>query len=73
MLSRAAAIKAYTAEKVRRELESKGVLIEAASWQGVAEEAPAAYKNVDEVAEVSHEVGIATKVARLVPLGVVKG
>jgi len=73
MLSRAAAIKAYTAEKVRRELESKGVLIEAASWQGVAEEAPAAYKNVDEVAEVSHAVGIATKVARLVPLGVVKG
>jgi tRNA-splicing ligase RtcB len=73
MLSRAAAIKAYTAEKVRRELESKGVLIEAASWQGVAEEAPAAYKNVDEVADVSHAVGIATKVARLVPLGVVKG
>ena len=73
MLSRAAAIKAYTAEKVRRELESRGVLIEAASWQGVAEEAPAAYKNVDEVAEVSHAVGIATKVARLVPLGVVKG
>jgi len=73
MLSRAAAIKAYTAERVRRELESKGVLIEAASWQGVAEEAPAAYKDVDEVAEVSHAVGIATKVARLVPLGVVKG
>jgi tRNA-splicing ligase RtcB (3'-phosphate/5'-hydroxy nucleic acid ligase) len=73
MLSRAAAVKAYTAEKIKRELESKGVLIEAASWRGVAEEAPAAYKNVDEVAEVSHAVGIATKVARLVPLGVVKG
>jgi len=73
MLSRAAAVKAYTAEKIKRELESKGILVEAASWRGVAEEAPAAYKNVDEVAEVSHAVGIATKVARLVPLGVVKG
>jgi tRNA-splicing ligase RtcB len=73
MLSRAAAVRAYTADRIKRELESKGVFIEAASWRGVAEEAPAAYKNVDEVAEVSHEVGIATKVARLVPLGVVKG
>ncbi|MEM3891003.1 MAG: RtcB family protein [Nitrososphaerales archaeon] len=73
MLSRAAAVKAYTADRIKRELESKGVMIEAASWRGVAEEAPAAYKNVDEVAEVSHAVGIATRVARLVPLGVVKG
>jgi len=73
MLSRAAAVRAYTADKIKRELEAKGVFIEAASWRGVAEEAPAAYKDVDQVAEVSHEVGIATKVARLVPIGVVKG
>ncbi len=39
----------------------------------VSEEAPGAYKDVDRVVEVSHEVGIATKVARLVPIGVSKG
>jgi tRNA-splicing ligase RtcB len=39
----------------------------------VSEEAPEAYKNVDSVADVSHQLGIATKVARLVPIGVTKG
>ena len=41
--------------------------------RGLVEETPEAYKDVDAVAEVSDRVGIATKVARLVPLGVVKG
>ena len=40
---------------------------------GVVEEAPEAYKNVDSVVDVSHKLGIATKVARLVPIGVIKG
>ncbi len=73
MLSRAAAVRAHPAEQVKRNLNSRGIIIEAASWKGVAEEAPEAYKNVDEVAEVSHSVGIGLKVARLVPIGVVKG
>lgn len=73
MMSRAAATRAYPAQEVKRNLESRGILVEAASWKGVAEEAPGAYKDVDAVADVSHRVGIATKVARLVPIGVVKG
>jgi tRNA-splicing ligase RtcB len=47
--------------------------LEAADVKVVSEEAPEAYKDVDIVAEVSHRVGIATKVARIVPIGVVKG
>lgn len=73
MMSRAAAVRAYSPQSIKRRLESKGIQIEAASWKGVAEEAPEAYKDVDAVADVSHRVGIATKVARLVPIGVVKG
>ncbi|MGQ9719012.1 MAG: RtcB family protein [Nitrososphaerales archaeon] len=72
-MSRAAAIRAYPASGIKRKLENRGILVEAASWKGVAEEAPEAYKDVDAVAEVSHRVGIATKVAKLVPIGVVKG
>jgi tRNA-splicing ligase RtcB len=48
-------------------------MIRAADMAVVSEEAPAAYKDVDRVANVSHELGIATKVARLLPLGVTKG
>ena len=73
MMSRAAAVRSYPAENVTRALKSKGILVEAASWKGIAEEAPEAYKDVDAVVDVSHRVGIATKVARLIPLGVVKG
>ncbi len=73
MMSRAAAIRSYRADDVKHELEKKGILVQAASWQGVVEEAPGAYKDVDAVAEVSHEAGIATKVVRLRPLGVIKG
>jgi len=61
------------AEDVKHELEEKGIFIQSASWQGIVEEAPSAYKDVDAVAQVSHDVGIATKVARLRPIGVIKG
>ncbi len=73
MMSRAAAVRTYKADELKRELEEKGVIVQSASWKGVLEEAPGAYKDVDAVAEVSHQVGIATKVVRLRPLGVVKG
>ena len=72
-MSRAAAVRKYPAQEVKRGLEKRGILVESASWRGVAEEAPGAYKDVDAVADVSHRVGIGTKVARLVPIGVVKG
>jgi tRNA-splicing ligase RtcB (3'-phosphate/5'-hydroxy nucleic acid ligase) len=72
-MSRSAAKKSYTVESVKKQLESKGIYIKALSANGIVEETPQAYKDVDAVVEVSHRLGIATKVARLVPLGVVKG
>ncbi len=72
-MSRGAAIRTYPYESVRQDLQSRGIILEAASKKGVAEEAPGAYKDVDAVADVSHNVGIATKVVRLTPIGVVKG
>jgi tRNA-splicing ligase RtcB len=72
-MSRSAAKKSYTADSVKKQLESKGIYIRALSKNGIVEETPDAYKDVDAVVEVSHRLGIATKVARLVPLGVIKG
>ncbi|MDA4130224.1 MAG: RtcB family protein [Thaumarchaeota archaeon] len=73
MMSRGAATRTYPYEVVRRDLESKGIMLESASKKGVVEEAPGAYKDVDMVAEVSDRVGIGTKVVRLTPVAVVKG
>ena len=53
-------------------MEKKGIDVEAGSWKGLAEEAPSAYKDVDEVVRVSHEVGIGNLVARLKPIAVMK-
>jgi tRNA-splicing ligase RtcB len=72
-MSRSAAKRRYTPEGVRGTLESRGIYVKALTREGVVEETPEAYKDVDAVAEVSHELGIATKVARLVPIGVIKG
>ena len=73
VMSRSAAIRMYPYEQIRQDLESRGILLEAASKKGAVEEAPGAYKDVDIVADVSHKVGIATKVVRLTPMAVVKG
>ncbi|MEM1989729.1 MAG: RtcB family protein [Candidatus Bathyarchaeia archaeon] len=73
MLSRAAATKRFTGGEIKRQLESRGIVVRAASMAVLAEEADPAYKNVDKVAEVSNAVGIATFVARLIPIAVVKG
>ena len=72
-LSRAAATRRYWGSTVKKELEQRGILIRAANIRVVAEEAPGAYKDIDRVAMVSHKVGIATLVARMVPMGVTKG
>jgi len=72
-MSRSAARRNYTSDGVRKNLESRGVYIKALSREGMVEETPEAYKDVDSVVEVSHCLGIATKVARLVPIGVIKG
>lgn len=72
-MSRSAAKRSYTAEGVKSTLESRGIYVKALTREGVVEETPEAYKDVDAVANVSHELGIATKVARLLPMGVIKG
>ena len=72
-MSRSAAKRRWGPRDVQRGLSEKGIMLRAAEMGTVAEEAPGAYKDVDRVAEVSHQVGIATKVCRLVPLGVTKG
>src|SRR3989344_2926294 len=73
VLSRSYAIKNLKMEEVEKELKAHDVLLKAGSRKGALEEAPAAYKDVNEVARVSHELGIGQLVARLKPLAVVKG
>jgi len=73
MMSRSAAKRRYVGGNVKTALEKRGIVVRAASAEVLAEEADAAYKNVDVVADVSDKLGIATKVARLVPIAVIKG
>lgn len=58
---------------LKKELEKKGVTVRAGSLQGLAEEAPFAYKDIEAVVEVVHQAGLAKKVARLRPVAVIKG
>ena len=71
--SRHQAARAVHGRDLHDQLERQGILIRGASWRGLAEEAPDAYKDVDIVAEISEQAGLARRIARLVPLGVVKG
>jgi tRNA-splicing ligase RtcB len=72
-MSRSKAKKAVRGENLQRELEKDGIHVRAGSLSGLAEEAPAAYKDVDEVVETVSGAGIARKVARLRPVAVIKG
>jgi len=72
-MSRAGARKRISGQELRRELEGAGIVIRSASARGLAEEAPFAYKDVDRVVEVVERTDLAARVARLRPLGVVKG
>jgi len=72
-MSRHQAIRTLSAKEIVRNLEKRGILVKCWSLRGIAEEAPEAYKNIDEVIDVVHQTGISKKVARLVPLAVIKG
>jgi tRNA-splicing ligase RtcB len=72
-MSRTAAKKAVDAPTLKKELLGKGISVEAGSYKGLAEEAPLAYKDVDLVVETVHRAKLATKVAKLSPIGVIKG
>ena len=72
-MSRHEATRRISGQEVVKNLESKGITVKCWSFRGIAEEAPLAYKNIDEVVEVVHNAGLSKKVVRLVPLAVIKG
>ncbi|MGV8151528.1 MAG: RtcB family protein [Candidatus Nanoarchaeia archaeon] len=71
--SRTKARKELDAKNIKKELENKGIEIESGSIEGIVEEAPSAYKDIDEVVKVSDSVGIGKLVAKLKPIAVMKG
>ena len=72
-MSRTRARKQTGGAEVRRQLEAQGIVVRCPSNKGLAEEAPFAYKDVERVVEVVERAGLARRVVRLVPIGVVKG
>jgi tRNA-splicing ligase RtcB len=73
VMSRHEALRRFRGEKIRDDLAKRGIELKSTSWKGVAEEAAEAYKDVDEVVRVSNEVGLGRLVAKLAPIGVMKG
>jgi tRNA-splicing ligase RtcB (3'-phosphate/5'-hydroxy nucleic acid ligase) len=73
LMSRTAAKRGKNARDEQRKLEERGILVRSETRDGILEELPEAYKNVDEVIEVVHNAGLARKVARLRPMAVIKG
>lgn len=73
LMSRTKAKKFVRGSTLKEQLEKEGISVRSGSFSGLAEEAPLAYKDVEDVVEVVHNLGLATKVCRLKPVGVVKG
>lgn len=73
VMSRHAAMRTQRLEDVKKELQEKGIDVEAGSWKGLVEEAPSVYKDIDEVVRVSDKLGIGRLVAKLKPIAVMKG
>jgi len=72
-MSRTQAKREVRGSELKQELNKRGIIINAGSLSGLAEEAPTAYKDVDEVVEIVHQAGIAKKIARFKPVVVIKG
>ncbi|MBI2626522.1 MAG: RtcB family protein [Candidatus Nealsonbacteria bacterium] len=73
MMSRHEAMRRVSGQEVVKELEQKGIIVKCWSYRGIAEEAPIAYKDINNVVEVVHNAGLSKKVAKLIPLAVIKG
>jgi tRNA-splicing ligase RtcB len=73
VMSRTAAIQNAQGRRIDQELAEKGIIARCRSWKGLAEEQPDAYKDVGVVVDIVHRAGLARRVARLRPIGVVKG
>ena len=72
-MGRRQAVRASQGRRIDEELLAQGVIARARSWKGLAEEQPDAYKDVSLVVDVVHQAGLSKKVARMRPLGVIKG
>ena len=72
-MSRTQATRIAHGKDIARALADRGIIVRAPSWKGIAEEQPDAYKDVNRVVDVVHRAGLARKVVRLHPLGVIKG
>lgn len=73
LMSRTQSHKQYNYKQVLEEIQAKGIVLKSMTRYGVVEEAPEVYKDVDTIANISHDLKMATKVAKLVPIGVIKG
>ena len=73
VMSRHQAVKEARGRSISREMEAKGIIVRSRGRNTLAEEAPAAYKDINKVVEVVHQAGLSRKVARMRPLGVIKG
>jgi tRNA-splicing ligase RtcB (3'-phosphate/5'-hydroxy nucleic acid ligase) len=73
LMSRTAAKKSQFAQNARERLEERGIFVRSETRDGISEEIPEAYKDVDEVINVVHNAGLSKRVARLKPIGVIKG
>jgi tRNA-splicing ligase RtcB len=73
LMSRHAAIRATKGRSIRNELEEKGIIVMSRNRETLSEEAPEAYKRIDDVVHIVHKAGLSRKVAKMRPLGVVKG
>lgn len=73
VMSRHAALRRWRPDDIRREMSKRNIYVQSASDKVLVEEAPDAYKDINEVVEATHGAGISLKVAKLLPLGVVKG
>jgi len=72
-MSRHEAMRRVSGQEVVNNLKSKGIVVKCQSLRGIAEEAPQAYKNIEDVVEVVHNARLSMRVAKLVPLAVIKG
>jgi len=72
-MSRHAAIKKFWGENIKKELAERGIVSQSTTPKVLAEEAPLAYKDIEGVIESVHKAGISLKVARMIPIGVIKG
>ena len=73
LMSRTQSHKKYNYKQIIEEIQEKGIVLKSMTRYGVVEEAPEVYKDVDTIANISHDLKMATKVAKLVPIGVIKG